>query len=149
MSFVTLQCYRSNDRHFAGSGSIIFFMDPDTDLNLAHHQSPPPSHLIFHPPPSHLLPHPSSLNPHPLLPHPSSFNPSTFLPHTSSLIPNPSTLLPQLSFIITHISSLIPQTPKDFIDSRFLRPKLRPYEIKDDLQKKLPKKIYIAKKGKF
>ena len=36
--------------HFAGSGSIIFFMDPDPDpdLNLAHHHSPPPSHLIFH-----------------------------------------------------------------------------------------------------
>ena len=38
--------------HFSGSGSIIFFMDPDPDpdpdLNLAHHRSPPPAHLIFH-----------------------------------------------------------------------------------------------------
>ena len=38
--------------HFAGSGSIIFSMDPDPDpdpdLNLAHQYSPPPSHLIFH-----------------------------------------------------------------------------------------------------
>ena len=38
--------------HFAGpgSGSIIFSMDPDLDpdLNLAHHHSPPSSHLIFH-----------------------------------------------------------------------------------------------------
>ena len=36
--------------HFAGSGSIIFSMDPDPDQNLAHfhHLSPPPSHLIFY-----------------------------------------------------------------------------------------------------
>ena len=38
--------------HFAGSGSgsIIFSMDPDPDpdLNQANHDSPPPSHLIFH-----------------------------------------------------------------------------------------------------
>ena len=36
--------------HFAGSGSILFSMDPDPDpdQNLAHfhHLSPPPSHLI-------------------------------------------------------------------------------------------------------
>ena len=41
-----------NPHHFAGSGSILFFMDPDPDpdpdLNLAHHHSPPPAHLIFH-----------------------------------------------------------------------------------------------------
>ena len=58
-----------------GSGSIIFYTDPDLDMNLVHfpNPSPPPSHLIFHPqlphntsltsPPSCLIahPHPTSL----------------------------------------------------------------------------------------
>ena len=118
--------------HFAGSGSgsIIFSMDPDPDLNQAHFTllsllpssftlnlslllphptsitflTPPPSpYLNYLPHSSSLIPHPSSLTPQLLLPHPSSF-----IPRLSSLIRLPSTLLPFLFFLITHLSSLIP-----------------------------------------
>ena len=94
----------NDPHHFAGSGSIIFsmdpdpYLDPDPDHNLAlfHHLSHPHLHFIFHS--SSLTPTPSSIIPCPfsLISRTSSLTtpPSPHLPHHTSFTPPTSHLIP-------------------------------------------------------